>query len=788
MAMRLRRRPMRRGTSAGLLAVAVAVSFFWLIRIVPGKQDSFATLDLHVLYLPAYDLGARWIARVLLPLWNPYGLCGIPWVAALQEGFFYPPHVLYLLLPAPTALAVSTFLHLVLLAVSTTFFARRAGLGVAAAVLAGLLSVIRGINSDVAAIAPVQFEALVWLPLGAIGVLDLARRASPRAVALLALATALSILAGFPQSTAYLVYAWAALFVVLVACARPSLRRGLVAIGCLMGGLGVGMLGGAMQLLPALELLALGSRTSEPLDPFKMFPVGGPLFGNPALQVLREAIAGSRMSFGVVGLALAVAAPFSAAHRGLAIWAIGWGGLSLMFALGPVTPLFDVYLALPSLAWFRSPDRILSVTDFAFAIAAAIGLDAVLAARRGRIEAGAGASVRHEGPMIVTVLGLVALSGLVLLGVCAPFRRWPSVLIAAGSLLSLVIFRGSGHLALGGTLIALAAAEVFVTPRLDARLPYTSSRTHMYRRHERAFAALAQLAGPDRVWIFNRRSSSELAQKLAGLHGLRSFDDYEPVNPLRQLQYFTYLIDATTTVERWPWVFAGNLVTLTPNHGTPAPATRRRLLDLAAVRFVAFESVDLQLAEVRDFVAATDLRRLPPLPGEGRTLRGTELVVFENPHVLPRAFVVYRTQPAPPVAELLARISRSDFDPLVESYVEGGLGGASAAVAVTHERGVPAVIARDEEQRVDVAATLTAPGLLVLADSFYPGWKATVNGVPVPILPTNHLFRGVPLPAGVHIVRFDYRPWSFRLGVTASLLGFALIILLWWRGRDDTEP
>ena len=60
------------------------------------------------------------------------------------------------------------------------------------------------------------------------------------------------------------------------------------------------------------------------------------------------------------------------------------------------------------------------------------------------------------------------------------------------------------------------------------------------------------------------------------------------------------------------------------------------------------------------------------------------------------------------------------------------------------------------------------PGLVVLADSILPGWTATVDGVPAPILATNHLFRGVPAPAGTHRIRFAYRPRSLALGAALA--------------------
>jgi uncharacterized membrane protein YfhO len=58
----------------------------------------------------------------------------------------------------------------------------------------------------------------------------------------------------------------------------------------------------------------------------------------------------------------------------------------------------------------------------------------------------------------------------------------------------------------------------------------------------------------------------------------------------------------------------------------------------------------------------------------------------------------------------------------------------------------------------------------VLADTFYPGWQATLDGQPVEILRANHTFRAVAFPPGEHTVVFRYLPLSFQVGAVVSLL------------------
>ncbi len=78
--------------------------------------------------------------------------------------------------------------------------------------------------------------------------------------------------------------------------------------------------------------------------------------------------------------------------------------------------------------------------------------------------------------------------------------------------------------------------------------------------------------------------------------------------------------------------------------------------------------------------------------------------------------------------------------------------------------------------KVLIEADLYAPGLLVLSDACYPGWKAFVDGKETRIYRTNYVMRGVFLPKGRHSVEFKYEPFSFKVGGLLSLTTFVLIL------------
>ncbi len=633
-------------------------------------------------------------------------------------------------------------LHLVLIALTTALLARRMGLAPTAAIVAALLFTLHGLVQTWFR-APPLLEAAAWLPLGCVAILDLARRPGPRPAALLAIAMAASWLAGGPQPTVYLVYAWATFLPAALVAGGAPFRGWVTVAAWAAGAIVVGTLVAGMQLAPSFEMAREGTRATAPLDVEAIFPFPSRF---PLRMFAFEFTLGRAARFGAVGLALVAALPFVRRRRAFAVWGVLIGGACLALSLGPSTPLFEAYLALPVLAWFRNPVALLFLTDFCFAILAGIVLDAIVgesadASSRWAHWAVAGVAVvlavaRALGQLIVPAVVAIALAVLA----AGPWR----------------MRRLAGCVA-----IALVVVELFATGGDTAALPYDRAAAAEYHAAADVYARLRELEGDGRAWLVSGPLfAAEFAPKMASFYGVRSLDDYESITLRRQAQYFTYLVEGRVTPANRKLIFAGMVTSGLATAPVDRLPAQRRLLDLASVRVVLAGIGMPSTPAIREVIDG-GLRALPS-PRE-------DLLLWENPNALPRAYVTYRLEPAPPPEELLARLSAVDFDPMVTSYVEGSLPASSASV------GHPAKIVRDDPEVVEVEATLEAPGLVVLGDSFYPGWRATVDGVAAPILPTNLLFRGVPVSAGAHRVRFDYRPTSVVIGAGASILGLVLL-------------
>ena len=91
------------------------------------------------------------------------------------------------------------------------------------------------------------------------------------------------------------------------------------------------------------------------------------------------------------------------------------------------------------------------------------------------------------------------------------------------------------------------------------------------------------------------------------------------------------------------------------------------------------------------------------------------------------------------------------------------------------------------ENSITAAYSATESGFLVLTDTYYPGWRATIAGKQLSIVEVDGVFRGVEVPKGDNIIRFEYKPNSFDLGLKISIAGLAGTILLLFYGAKKSK-
>ena len=120
---------------------------------------------------------------------------------------------------------------------------------------------------------------------------------------------------------------------------------------------------------------------------------------------------------------------------------------------------------------------------------------------------------------------------------------------------------------------------------------------------------------------------------------------------------------------------------------------------------------------------------------------------------------------------------------LIETDDKEGLKGFLSRTPVGPSERVAVI--QYEPQRVELRAALERPGLVILADTDYPGWRLTIDGKPASIFRANRMMRGAAVPAGEHTLVYTYESDSFRIGAAISLASFLVLShLVWSSGRD----
>lgn len=184
-----------------------------------------------------------------------------------------------------------------------------------------------------------------------------------------------------------------------------------------------------------------------------------------------------------------------------------------------------------------------------------------------------------------------------------------------------------------------------------------------------------------------------------------------------------------------------------------------------------------QLLNVRYVLDSRDLDG----PGLRRVHQEGDLKTYEVTDPFPPAWIVHNIEAIEQDGAAIGRLNAEGFDLRRSAVVDRDPG-----LPLSASEGASVKTVESRPNRVVLQADLPTAGLLVLSEVYYPGWTATVDGQPAPLLRADVILRGVPLPAGSHRVEIAYAPASLKWGavITGLTLLCCLAGLAWTaRGR-----
>ena len=725
---------------APALLAALVIVFLWPVILPPAGQAPPGD-DIVAQFWPWSRIFIEGLRHGQLVLWNPYSFLGMPFQAQPQTAEFYPLTWLFATpgVDAGAVFGVALALHLWLAAFGVYALARTLDVSRPGALLSGVTFVFGGfVASKVFVGFHDVFATMAWMTWTLAALHWAWNRRSIKATALAGLPLALSALAGSMTFFQYTLIAVAALGLCLVARSwrasgwREALRAAMqvaLALGC-------GLLIAAVQLLPTWELARVSARaggatyefaSSRPFPLTHLLMLFAPdVFGAPIGAVKywgAEWYHEMQIYLGVAPLLLALVAVWRGNSRKW-FWVV-LGSAAFVYSLGAEGGLHLLfYRFVPGVSLMRLPARANVLFALSASVLVGLGWD----------------TWRKER------------------GVTMPGKRW---------------------LALAIILALLAGLFAFVEATLRSSDATVSTRLTQITGQALRFAALLGLTYLVLRWR-NRTRVFVVATFALTLLDLWSFGDkFVFTQPLAPNSAWWPLADSVMTGERTGYrvlEYGLDIVPGTNDHSLfrlqningydslmPLDAVELtevnyglepKLLDMLAVRYI--------LLDEKTTIDATAYR-------EVARERGT--IVYKRPNPQPRAFIVHQIQVAPH-DQVLARLTDPAFDPRREAVVEAPLNCPLATNAATES----VKLARDDLDSVTFQAQAATDGLLVMSDTFYPGWRAYVDGQPTSVVRANYALRGICLPAGNHEVVFRFEPVLLRVGIVLSVIGLAVMM------------
>jgi hypothetical protein len=745
------------------------------------------------------------------PLWNPYTMAGHPIYADGVTRIFSPFLLFYTFLDVPLGYSVARITELFLAAVFFYIFLYGIGAGQRGALIGSLVFAFSA-HSMLHLTGLGWWGGLIWLPLIMLCVERAATRAAYGWAILAGVFLGAQFFCGWMQNQIYYVGAIALYYLYLgfrkivppgnEDRALPLRKAVLLCATTLVIGLGLA----ATQWVPVMELLGFSNRKIVPteigyiyLPPWYLATMVFPnLFGSADDARTLTLFTALNVSHDhILYIGIAAIAPLA-----FCIFRLKRGGdvsneitfRARFFLLLAVISLF-IMIAAPLYVHVTRYIPVLQVIRvtvragvlFFFAVSVLVGFGSKLLLESGE---------EVLRPFFINAKRFLVLTGiLVIAAVAASYLVKLSGLVWEDG--------GSGKVAFLRRATSILS-EQFTPPRVDILFPllllilltFALKSFAAGRLSRRAFfATILALLSIDLFWISGQFNPT--------FDRSRVFPSTQITERLRALPPGRVLV-APSDLDTNRRAASGQKIIAPPNTLLPYRVSAvagknqqfpRWYRDYASLvepqpylSHVVFDQTDsgfFDLLNVR-YILTREGREAPPGSEPILTAEGTSL--YENKNAMPRAFLVNEVLEVRDQGEALEVMKSKEYDPRKSVVIETGRGGREKLAGGAGS----AAIIEDRRNRVSIESEARGEAMLVLSDNYYPGWLAFIDGNPVEVFKANCTMRAVRVPAGRHMVSFEFAPATFRLSIyvtaaTLILTGAAFTVILLRKRRRETE-
>lgn len=780
--------PMKKNRRFFLLFAGLSLVYFlfdWSRGLLLTWEDGIQEI------YPLKVLASEIIRQGGLPLWNPYMFIGFPLLGSMQPSVFYPLGAFFLFLPPPLALNLSTLLHSTLAGFFTFLYARLLCGRDFPAIMAGMAFGFLGYVQCHLNHVPIYYAA-VWLPLILYFIEKLRVEGRMLYGLSASLAIALQVYAGHPQT---LVQSHMLLsFYVLAHAVIAGRSAGLGFAARSAASAALGLLLALPQLVSTYELSTLAFRKTLSYEffsqfsfpphllPSLLFPFlwgkGGEYWGPDHVMRLAEGFAGTLPLL----MAVVVVIKRWRADVHVKVWGMIFV-IAFVLSLGDYLPfLHKLLYHVPVVNSFRAPVRHFFEVDLAVAVLFGLGLVRVMGRDRPFIKASLTAIGGIAVLAVLASLLVAALKGhidlraldlvrpellFVKTSLASPSIFVPLLILgayAAALFLFLRLKKASGAL-LAALLAALLFGEALYFKGKTGPLPKISDIAR--RQSDGALDFLSKQPGRTAfVFISHGRRTQDLlpiTRKVSMLNG------YDPLI----LNDFGDLLDMEGMGFSHTWddlIKYNSILSVLNTEYLVVPDEKAPTVEAVKGRVERDE-------KGRMFFVPPIGPDLPPResyrPVYERLFRSGRGTVYLNKNAMPRAYSVAGLVEAGGLMEVKRKLFTFRVDPRRQAMVPAG-----DLKAIGRRDFTPGKV-RIVDYRpasVRISARFDGEGFLVLADQYYPGWKAYIDGEEARIHRTNGVLRGLVVPGGEHEVVFRYAPYHLYAAMAASLAATLLVL------------